>query len=315
VLNEIKSFLEGANSNFAKLYFMEKNRDKETKEISYNSLKTKIGINVGQDLINCGLNQIEKILKKNDIEYTEYQVLPYSDKTHIETISKDDVPFLNNIILQISNQSIDKFDDKKTSKIHGYIVKIETKNETLLLFKKHSPKKLLEKGIMSLIVRNGTLDKLNEDILALEEHYDAALLLKGEENYTPKVLVLNRPQFEYLFSFTEFYTDKVNSMKNDFDTVGLIDDSDKLINICQNNFNMMRKLCRTLENGAYKEMSMENIRDCCDKFNVDGVDFDSDGKLIVTEDNIWTILRILDDDHLSSDYTELMYEARSKVKR
>lgn len=314
MLNEVRSFLEGANSNFAKLYFLEKNRDKETKEINYNSLKTKIGVNVGQDLVDCGLNQIGRILK-NDIEYTEYQVLPYSDKTHIETISKDDVPFLNDIILQISYQNIDKFDDKKTSKIHGYIVKIEKENETLLLFKKHAPKKLLEKGIMSLVARNGTLDKLNEDVLALEERYDAVLLLKNEKGYEPKVFVLNRSQFEYFFSFTEFYVNKVTSMKNDFDTVGLVDDSDKLINICQNNFNMMRKLCRTLENGAYKEMSMDNIIDCCNTFDIDGVDFDSNGKLIVTEDNIWTILRILDDDHLSSDYTELMYEARSKVKR
>lgn len=308
MLNEIKSFLEGANSNFAKLYFIEKKRDKETKEISYNCLKTKIGVNVGEDLVDCGLDQIGRILK-NDIEYMEYGVLPYSDKTHIETISKDDVPFLNDIILQI-NQDIDKFDDKKTSKIHGYIVKIETEKEALLLFKKHSPKKLLEKGTISLVVRNGTLDKLNKDVLALEEHYDAALLLKGE-----KVFVLNRSQFEYFFSFTEFYANKVNSMKNDFDTVGLVDDSDKLINICQNNFNMMRKLCRTLENGAYKEMSMDNIIDCCDTFGIDGVDFDDGGKLIITEDNIWTVLRILDDDHLSSDYTELMYEARSKVKK
>lgn len=314
MLNKIKSFLEGANSNFAKLYFLEKKRDKETKEINYNSLKTKIGVNVGQDLVDCGLNQIGRILK-NDIEYTEYQVLPYSDKTHIETISKDDVPFLNDIILQISNQNIDKFDDNKTSKIHGYIVKIETENETLLLFKKYSPKKLLEKGIMSLVARNGTLDKLNENVLALEEHYDAALLLKNEENYKPQVFVLNRSQFEYLFSFNEFYENKVNSMKIDFDNVGLVDDSDKLINICKNNFNMIRKLCRTLDSGAYREMSMENITDCCNTFEIDGVGFDSDGKLIVTEDNIWQILRILDDDHLSSDYTELMYEARSKVKK
>lgn len=79
--------------------------------------------------------------------------------------------------------------------------------------------------------------------------------------------------------------------------------------------NMIRKLSRTLENGAYKKMDVNNIRDCCHRFNINGFTLDGNGKLIVTENNIWTVLRILDDDHLSSDYTEEIYEARSKVKK
>ena len=35
----------------------------------------------------------------------------------------------------------------------------------------------------------------------------------------------------------------------------------------------------------------------------------------INEANIWTILRIFDDDYVRSDITNTKYESRSKVKR
>lgn len=61
-------------------------------------------------------------------------------------------------------------------------------------------------------------------------------------------------------------------------------------------------------------MSKNDIKDVVDNYALD-LEFDDNGKVVVNKDNIWTILRILDDDYVRSEITDTKYEARSKVKK
>ena len=86
----------------------------------------------------------------------------------METIDKNNVPYLSQIIIQISNPNLDVFEDSNTNKIFGYVVKIENANETLFLFRKYAAKKLLEADKIPMLLKNGNFQKLNYQVMALD---------------------------------------------------------------------------------------------------------------------------------------------------
>ncbi|CAD6494513.1 MAG: hypothetical protein LAKADJCE_00802 [Candidatus Argoarchaeum ethanivorans] len=312
---EIKTYLEGVEPKNAKLYFIERDKNQRTKEVNYNTLKTTITIEIGKELVDVGLQQIISILN-DDPEYIDYGIVPYSDKRHVEKINKNDVPYLSKLLIEVST-SVEVFEDTKTNKIFGYIVKIEdSRNNALFLFRKYTPKKLLEKGKLSMILNDeGSFQRLNYKIMAIDEIYDAALLLKeGDDQSQVQVFIFNRSKFESMFSFVDFYEKEVDGRKKEIDDKDLLNDIDVFIDFCKNDSRMIKKFARFLKNGEFSKMSKNNIKDVVGKYKLD-LEFDDNGKVVVNKDNIWTILRILDDDYVRSEITNTKYEARSKVKK
>ena len=111
-----------------------------------------------------------------------------------------------------------------------------------------------------------------------------------------------------------FYEKEVDCRKKEIDDKGLLNDIDVFIDFCKNDSRMIKKFARILKNGEFSKMSKNDIKDVVDEYKLD-LEFDDSGKVVVNKDNIWTILRILDDDYVRSEITDTKYEARSKVKK
>lgn len=313
-MDEIKNYLENAEPEKVKLYFVERNKNQKTKEISYNSLKTTINVDIGEELIEVGLRQVIAIIEKEP-EYIEYGIMPYSDKKYVETIDKSDVPNLSQLIIQVSTPDLDIFEDSKTNNIFGYIVKIENANETLFLFRKYAAKKLLEADKIAMRFNQGNFQKLNYQIMAIDTAYDAALILKeGDDSLQPQVFIFNRSKFESMFSFIDFYEKEINNNIKEISDMALFDDVNEFIDLCKNDGRKIKKFARIVKAGEFSKMSKENAKYVKDKFNISW-EFNKDGEIVVNKDNIWSILRFLDDDHLHSEITDANYESHSKLKK
>lgn len=313
-MDKIKKYLENAESENVKLYFVERNKNQKTKEISYNSLKTTINVNVGKELTDVGLRQIKAIIEKNP-EYIEYGIIPYSDKKYVETINKNSVPNLSQLIIQVSNPDLEVFKDSKTNNIFGYIVKIENANETLFLFRKYASKKLLEADKIPMLLKNGNFQKLNYKVMALDTTYDAALILKeGADSLQSHVFIFNRSKFESMFSFIDFYEKEINETIKEINDMTLFDNVEEFIDLCKNDSRMIKKFARIIKAGEFSKMSKENAKYVKDKFNIIW-EFNKNGAIVVNKDNIWSVLRFLDDDYLHSDITDANYESHSKLKK
>ncbi len=314
MMGNIKTCLTEADPNRVKLYFIERDKNQKTKEISYTILKTIITPEVGRDLIDAGLRQVVALLDDSP-EYMEYGVISSSDRLCVETITKNDVPHLSDLITQVSNPNLEVFNDTKTNKIFGYIVKIEYDDKTLFLFRKHSPKRLLEKGIITMLFRDGGFERLNSQIMAIDEEYDASLLLEdGIDPSQSKVLIFKRSRFESVFSFVDVYEKEADNKKDEIVSKEFLCNVDGFIDYCKGDGRAIKKLARILKNGGFGRMSKEKINTVVGDYNL-ALEFDAGGKIIVSKENIWTVLRILDDDYVRSDVTETKYEARSKVKK
>lgn len=313
-MDEIKKYLENAEPEKVNLYFVERNKNQKTKEISYNSLKTIINVDIGKELIEVGLQQVTAIIGKKP-EYIEYGIIPYSEKKYIETIDKSDVPNLSQLIIQVSTPDLDVFEDSKTNKIFGYVVKIENANETLFLFRKYAAKKLLEADKIPMRFKHGNFQKLNYQIMAIDTVYDAALILKeGDDSLQPQVFIFNRSKFESMFSFIDFYEEEINKTINEINDMTLFENVGEFIDLCKNDSRMIKKFARIIKAGEFSKMSKENANRVNDEFNLSW-EFNNNGEIIVDKDNIWSILRFLDDDYLHSEITDANYESHSKLKK
>lgn len=312
-MESIREFLRTANPEYVKLFFVERDKNEETREIKYNCLKTIISSEIAREVLDSVLKHVSATIN-HDPEYFEYGVIPYSDRGHIETIAPKEIPHFDNLVKQISDPNIPLF-CKIGSKTIGYIIKVQNGDNNLLLFKRYSPKKILEKGKLFFILDTGGFEKLNQDIASLDEKIDALTLIRNGKDYlNSTVFILNRSKFESFFGFVDFYIEEINNKKIEFASQKLVDNEDQLFEICKKNNIMVKKFARILKNGTFNGMSAEKAKCIKNDFDLN-VEFDENGKIMVCDEKIWTILRILDDDHLHSQATDGKYEARSKVKK
>ncbi|MBU4536014.1 MAG: DUF4868 domain-containing protein [Euryarchaeota archaeon] len=318
-MENITSFLTELEENSVNLFFLEKNKDRTTNEISYNVLNVEIDEDLGNELSDEALLQIENKLAKEP-DFREYGVLTGSDSSYIEKLGKNDVPFLNEILNQL-NSELGNFSFDESKEIHGYIVRIENEGETLYLFRKYDPKRVLKRGIISKIVNQGRYGKSDDNLLLIDPNFDALLYIGNEvpseesENSSETVFIFNRRNFEYLFSFTDYYENEVTNSEAEIEGRNIVGNTSTLVDFCKKNSNMARKMVRIMQDGFYRNMTPDSIQTIVDGYDLDDISFDSEGKLIVTPNNTWTVLKILDDDYLESGNTSNKYESHSKVKK
>lgn len=317
MINIIKEFLEEADSNSANLFFIERSKNNATKELSYKVVRTEIDPIIGKNLVEAASEQISAILSCGS-ECVEYGISPYYDKKVIEFLRCEEVPYLSKLILETGNdKKLEKFNKNATKKIFGYIVRIinNDSNKTLYLFRKYSPKKLLEPSKIPVWLKGDCeFIHLNEDIVALDKIYDAALISSAEEDLTDlNVFIFCQSYFELLFSFIEHYEKEIDDKKKILEERGILKDSNELISLCKNDSRLIKKFARILKNGDLNNMKIEMIIDTIRQFNLE-IDLENN-KLVADKDNVWTILRILNDDYLKSQVTDSMYETHAKVKK
>lgn len=131
---------------------------------------------------------------------------------------------------------------------------------------------------------------------------------------TKSLYVLRQEAFETLFVDREAWKARVPAQVDLLVESGLpIKNLPELVEACQGNLNMMRKLQRIAEGGYLEQLSIGKIEALVKEFKLDpGVI--SEGKLYFDPKNRWEILRVLDDDYLRSGMTDRRYEVNSKVK-
>ncbi|MCD6145162.1 MAG: DUF4868 domain-containing protein, partial [Methanosarcinales archaeon] len=150
-------------------------------------------------------------------------------------------------------------------------------------------------------------------IIALDRIYDATLLMKGD-SISSKVFILNRSKFESFFSFIEIYSKEIEDNKEDLERIKLIENVNEFISFCASDSRKIKKLAQILRDGKADNIDRDKIKRITTEFRLN-IEFTDDGKLKPTKENIWVVLRILNDDYLKSDVTGSKYETHSKVKK
>ena len=147
----------------------------------------------------------------------------------------------------------------------------------------------------------------------MDEEFDAMLLLKEENNSKDEtkphnVYIFKRLWFEYMFSFKEFYENEIVAKTKEIEDKALLSDVKAFINLCKDDARKIKKFDRIVRSEIIDKLTKDKIKQVISDFSLK-IGLDTSGMIIADKNNIWDVLRILDDDYLKSDSTSLKYEA------
>lgn len=303
MLKEIKRKLDDASPDYTGLFFI--TRKKRREEIEYSVLRTEITADIGEALITIVKQQLSKLLETVDLEYIEYNPAINLDKNHVETIKREEVHYLDEILQDMNSADLNIFDMKQSKNLWAYAIKIG--NSGITLFRKYTEKRILDiKGWIPLFVQNGVFNKLTDSILTIDKDIDCIY-------YDGKVFILDKIQFEKIFSFMDKFILEIDANICHLEEKSLVDDITALQKLCKSDPRKIKKLNKVLKSDILNSLNTKRISEINRQYNLD-LDFTEDGKIIVSHKNIWTVLRVLDDEYLESSMTDNKYEVHSKVR-
>ncbi len=333
-LDEVYSWLNSVDLSKVKLFFAEYNK----KENPYLVYKTKLGDESNHQIQEQLVEIAKDVLIRNVVRYTErgelvkyYLYTPTTkiDRLHVEYIPLEDIPNFETIYAELNRVDLQFFSLANAKKIIGYIVKIPVSIEgtfegELLFIKKYTVKGLLKRGRLNMIIHGneGRFSLFTENIVAIDKRFDVVLLngnhiYNGKERGYKVGYIFNKSQFESFFRFIETYTQEIDTKKKDLLKTEIIDSDnlDQLVQYCEGDLRKIRKLAKALKDEHYKKLDYQKMIDIKEKYKLEDLTFTEDGKIVVTSQNIWTVLKLLSDDYLTSEITSNKYESHSKIKR
>jgi hypothetical protein len=318
-MEEILKEIKRSTENRIKLFFVKK--IERSNGTSYEYVKSKIDSAIGKDLKTNAITQIEK--RQTD-KIIGYDILPCIDEDAvIETLPLQHVPHLLDFITGITNRGIKLITKKDLSKIHGYIVRIENEINTIYLFKKNTPKRLLEKGKIAYFFGDeGQFSIIDEQIITIEKIFDAAVLIPNPKDplklttddqanfYLADVYIFYHSPFETFFDFKELFYSKIETNRDYLGESNLIDSVETLIDSCKSDTKKIKKLARIITEKKLNTLDINKIKMFAEKHT--NVKFSDDNKMKVTTENIWEVLHLLNDDYGKSEITDRRYKMGSK---
>lgn len=312
MIENILTFLSDASAENVNLFLVKKSGSTPT-EISYNIFKPTITSEIGGDILRSINSQLREI-NHSSPEYINYDILPHYDGHCVEIIRANEVPNLSILNANILSRQYSEFSGFISSRFLGYIVKIHSDEMTFYGFNKSTPAKVLNRGKLSVLVDGNLFNRLNSDLITIETNIAAATLLQNNCLMDSEIFVFNKSQFESFFSFKEEYHRIIDSTAGTIDRLNIFDNSSMFIENSKTDMRVARKFARIIQNGFLERFNLDRINSIVESFGLNNY-ISSDGKLIVTRENMWVILRILDDDYLRSDATDEKYESHSKRRR
>lgn len=304
MLDTVQQKLGGVSPDDVRLYFITREKDEEEKFV-YGVLKTEINQSVSKTLLDAVKMKIAALIDKGDLEHIPYSPGVNPDKNHVKTISKSEVPYIDDILQKTNRADLDMFNVTQSKNIVAYAIKI---GREITVFRKCTKHLMLEnKGLLSLMVaRDGKFDRLTGTVLTLDGNIDCIC-------YRGDVYILKCVGFERIFSFMDKFKEEINRNISNLGKKGLVDDIHLLVELCKTDGRRIKKLHKILKGETLAGLDLDKVRQINTSHKL-GLKFTEDGKIEVKANKISAILKVLDDDYVKSPMTGNNYETHSKEK-
>jgi len=309
-LIEINKKIHGEPPENVRLYFLKKGNKKG--KVSFTLFKTEITAVIGSALIKSIADQLDLFINK-DVQYE-----PYSIETEIESVveffnDSKNVQNLPEILKLTSRDDLDFISFKKDKSIWGYIIYLENAtHEIIYCARKYNIASLLRRGTINAVLHGaeGRFKEIEDDFISLDKDIDLLFYQSGKDQ---KGFILHKNNFERFFCLQDALKERVMSDKKQIEDRNLVKNVDQLIDTCKNDLRKLKKLYTIIQKTVLLEkIDITQIRKTMTDYNLKKVRI-VDERMVVSRDNIWEVLSLLNDDYLKSYMTDLKYEAHSKT--
>lgn len=269
-------------------------------------------------------NNAKLELKRRFLEYINEKFI-VNEELHFKNISEADdrknvvykydidekLESLNilNDILENENQIHFNFNNDELKNIQGYLITIGNESNKMALYKKHHSMNILKRDRFLLYPSGERLVEINNDVIALDKTFDFMML---DEN----LIVLKLNILERYFGFENVIRNQASSTIDIVEANELLEDIQQLIDLSKSIPNA-RKLMR-IQNSPVLNVPVRNVINFIKNHpELTGkINFNANGTKINLEtvESKKLFLKLLNDDYLFSQLTELQYDSHAKDK-
>jgi len=128
------------------------------------------------------------------------------------------------------------------------------------------------------------------------------------------IFIADKKNFETALNFREGMERNRDEIVEEFKETKLFVNADEISNLVGNNIKRLRKLSQVKKAQYYKEQNfLKSLKQVNEEENW-GLQYSDEGKLIVTEDDIDTVLKVLNNDRLTSKINQENFDVDVKHK-
>jgi hypothetical protein len=193
------------------------------------------------------------------------------------------------------------------SGIWGFVIRVGNSERSLYLFKKNQAFNVIGRDkYYHLFFSNKALTLLNRDTIRLNHTFDVMLL----EDH---LLILNRKEFERSFDYVKAMQQRALEKIRAIEKLGIVENVGKLAGMVEN-MRTLRKLLAIDMGNVVLHTPPEKIADFCRAYNID-LKFTPENKIALnTKKSAEQFVKLLNDDYLRSELTQLLYDSKGKKR-
>lgn len=204
-------------------------------------------------------------------------------------------------------------DDEFISKLSFYALDLSSSSQRMILFKRTNSKLELSRRFPhAAIFSGGQFDKVTQKTFLLDTDFDCA-------SFNEDLLIRRVASFESIFGYFEELKANANQTVDEVLKLIKIKNHDDFRKACTGQVQMLAKLANIAKKDYLPDLTMDKVKQTAAYFHVP-LTFEKNAnneEELVFDPSLagrWLVLKILDDDYLSSPMTTLKYEANSKLE-
>jgi hypothetical protein len=300
--NEVKNI----SWNEAVVSFYVVSRRLENREAKYKILQVNIDENLRKKLRNVANTRVQ--ISNQALEYDFNTSDLDNNVLGIATEETDLKELINSITDEETPEMANSYESLIGSWI--YIARLEKDKKTLYSVRRVSEgwtTKKVSQLINMIFANNMLVDVEQKDIFRIDGKVDFF-------SFNDVIFIADKKNFETTLNFREGMEKNRDEIVEEFKETNLFVDADKISDLVGNNIKRLRKLSQVKKSGYYKEQNFLQSLKQVNEEESWGIQYSEDGKLTVTEENIETVLTVLNNSRLKSPINQESFDVDVKHK-
>lgn len=302
-------FLNGANISSVELLILDEPQKDEDGNDVVNAYKGRMHENMPGEIMGLFVPKLRKMLVDRDYELIQYQPAVTPDRRVVWTYPASDVPFFQTIVSAFNSTKTDYYDDNVLpySDIWSIWIKFKTRGKAFYIGKKITSSKVLKSGgTLAWVFRGETFNQVKDDVLAIDDHID--VFISVDDIYFEV-----KQNFEKVMLYTEILEKTAMSTLSEIKKIDIVEDFDALKVMLEDDQHSIRKLNKLKEKDYFKKKTFADYHRIIKEYDVN-IDVDVKAKKFTVSGKAQAkrLIKVLNDDYLKSELTNLKYSANSK---
>jgi len=257
------------------------------------------------DDLDAALKAFANHEKERITECTPYNYLAQTNENGCLSVGVDETNFgLLRALVDLPEAEHAVNDTRKLRGTVGYLVKFVHIGTTVYAARR-SPNTwrpaYKKKGVLNVLFRDGELSAVQGDEFTLEPNFD--LFCLGNS-----ILIANKSGFESVMQYRSGYIAAFGELRQQPQFIALFTDMQPLIDHVGTNSTHLRRMAVVQEKSLYANPGFMAALQQVNANRNWGIIFDANNRIVPTPETAATILKVLLDQRLLSEITQIMYD-------